>query len=279
MNNGRNNGGIYIYTAQSLTENLKVEVFTEFHLSGLLSSGVFIPLYNQKGLCATQVLPDPHSSALEENTSPQRVSELLPEEAWINITPPLHPPSHISFIIHFIWPFWSIQQVSKRETGDNASTNALGKGEGIGVSPEEQPSLWVSGDSVSGDVGGEKPGQTNPSEACLIVTEFPAGMTLKNHPQEESWDVRKTFSGSICLGELRLCRVCAQGPGPSLSRQNTATFLILRRQDQPIQHISVPSSTAHYLLLCSSERGGGGGIGNCCLGQPLVLYASLTLGW
>ena len=34
--------------------------------------------------------------------------------------------------------------------------------------------------------GGEKPSQTNPSEACLIVTEFPAGVTLKNHPQEES---------------------------------------------------------------------------------------------
>lgn len=53
--------------------------------------------------------------------------------------------------------------------------------------PEEQPSLGVSGGSVSADrEGGEKSSQTNPSEACLIVTEFPVGVTLKNHPQEES---------------------------------------------------------------------------------------------
>lgn len=54
--------------------------------------------------------------------------------------------------------------------------------------PEEEPSLGVSGDSVSGDRKGgvEKSSQTNLSEACLIVTEFPAGVTLKNHPQEES---------------------------------------------------------------------------------------------
>lgn len=101
--------------------------------------------------------------------------------------------------------------------------------------------------------------------ACLIVTEFPAGMTLKNYPQEESRDVRKTFSGSICCGELRLCRVCAQGPGLRLSKWNTVTFLLLRRQDQPIQHISVPSSTAQYLLLCS--KGEDMGAGDGCLGH------------
>lgn len=60
-------------------------------------------------------------------------------------------------------------------------------GERIGSPPEEQPRLGVSGGSGSGDrEGGEKPRQTNPSEACLIVTEFPADMTLKNYPQEES---------------------------------------------------------------------------------------------
>lgn len=37
--------------------------------------------------------------------------------------------------------------------------------------------------------------------AYLIVTDFPHGRTLKKHPQEESWDVRKTFSGSIRRGE------------------------------------------------------------------------------
>ncbi len=37
--------------------------------------------------------------------------------------------------------------------------------------------------------------------AYLIVTDFPQGRTFKKHPQEESWDVRKTFSGSIRRGE------------------------------------------------------------------------------
>lgn len=42
MNNGRNNGGIYyIYTAQSLTENLKEEVCAEIHLSELLPGSIY----------------------------------------------------------------------------------------------------------------------------------------------------------------------------------------------------------------------------------------------
>lgn len=53
------------------------------------------------------------------------------------------------------------------------------KGEGRCL-PEEQPGIGVSGGSVSGDrEDREKSSQTNPLEACKIVTEFPAGVTLK----------------------------------------------------------------------------------------------------
>lgn len=72
-------------------------------------------------------------------------------------------------------------------------TNSMGyeRRDTVGAPPEEQPSLRVSEGRVSGEReeeggGGGLPGQTNPSEACLIVTEFPAGVTLKNHPQEEN---------------------------------------------------------------------------------------------
>lgn len=98
--------------------------------------------------------------------------------------------------------------------------------------------------------GTERASQTNPSEACLIVAEFPVGVTLKKHPQEESWDVRKTFSGSICWGELRLC---AQGPAQILCRWNTVTPLLLRLKDRPVQHIAVPDSNAHYCCDARSE--------------------------
>lgn len=86
----------------------------------------------------------------------------------------------------------------------------------------------------------------------MFVAEFPVGVTLKKHPQEESWDVRKTFSGSIGWGELRLC---AQGPGQILCRWNTVTPLLLRLKDRPVQHIPVPDSNAHYLLLWCKKWG------------------------
>jgi len=45
---------------------------------------------------------------------------------------------------------------------------------------DQQLCLGVSGGSVRAMGGeGEKPNRTNLLEACLIVTEFPAGVTLK----------------------------------------------------------------------------------------------------
>ena len=55
-------------------------------------------------------------------------------------------------------------------------------GKTAGVSPRTAGQPWGGG----GGGGGAKGSQTNPSEACLIVAEFPVGVTLKKHPQEES---------------------------------------------------------------------------------------------
>lgn len=57
-----------------------------------------------------------------------------------------------------------------------------GKGEGIGVSPGRGAKpQGLRGLGQRGEGGGNRKIQTNPSEACLIVTEFPGGMTFKKN--------------------------------------------------------------------------------------------------
>lgn len=70
--------------------------------------------------------------------------------------------------------------MSERGTGPIRRAGPVGKKKTLQVSPPETL-------GSQGGVGGqEKASQTNPSEACLIVAEFPVGVTLKKHPQEES---------------------------------------------------------------------------------------------
>lgn len=203
-------------------------------------SAVFVisDIHTFHNISATWPIP----ISTREKHVPLQSLELLPKEASINITPPLHPrAAYLSLFIISSGPFFFFTATDEWVRDRPVCRAGL---VGKVSPPEQQASLGVSG------WGGEKNGQTKPSEACLIVAEFPVGVTLKKHPQEESWDVRKTFSGSICWGELRLC---AQGHGQILCGWNTVTPLLLRLKDRPVQHIPVSDSNAHYLLLwCKS---------------------------
>lgn len=139
-------------------KDLKVEVFTEFHLSEPLSGRVFIPLYNHKGQSyfAQHKCYLTHTHQHLRKTRFLRVPERLPEDAWINITPPLHPQAtYLSlFILSRATNKWERErQVRARplmQWGKGRRDRCL--------PPEEQPSLWVSGDWVSGQrEGGRNP--------------------------------------------------------------------------------------------------------------------------
>lgn len=143
---------------------------------------------------------------------PYKVPELLPEDTSINITTPLHPQATYLSILILSGLFGATNKWAQERHVKTHLLLQWDKGKGIGVSPEEKPGLGVSGGSVTGDrEDREKSSQTNPSEGCLIVTEFPAGVTLKKTTHRkraemfgkhladqyagESWD-----SPSVCSG-------------------------------------------------------------------------------
>lgn len=188
---------------------------------------------------------------------PYRVPELLPEDTSINITTPLHPQATYLSILILSGLFGATNKWAQERHVRTHRLLQWDKGKGIGVSPEEQPGLAVSGGSVIGDrEDREKSSQTNPSEGCLIVTEFPAGVTLKNHPQEESWDVRKTFSGSICRGELRLAECVLRDPAWAFPG---GILLHFYYSDGRINLFSIFLSPAQlHIICCCVARGTNG---------------------
>lgn len=223
-------------------------------------------MYNRKGQSyfAQYKWHLTHTYQRLKKTFSCRVCELLPEEASINITPAPHPRA--TYLSLFIWsgPFGACLQVSKTVACENTSASAANaEGEGIGVSPSKKiknkkfSGLAPGSQELWGLRGIQADESIGSAFNCHWIPCWPGFQKNRerererergNLPQEASWDVRKTFSGSICQGELRPCRVCVQGPGLSLSKQNTVTFLLLRRKESSYSAYFCPQR--HLWILC-----------------------------